>query len=151
MLFWQFANDIVPVAQAKRFYPLFGQMSSLAPVVAGLCVVRFTNVVSSGGKGKGKAVAEGLLDFVLVRARRSSPFHGSVAACYFLRARLCLVRDACSCCSPLKCDFSRFCSVGDDVSWRVQLGRIGKSYVVPAALFVPLCRSCRRLPSVCSL
>lgn len=69
MLFWQFANDIVPVAQAKRFYPLFGQMSSLAPVVAGLCVVRFTNAVSSGGKGK--AVAEGLLDFVLVRARPS--------------------------------------------------------------------------------
>ena len=65
MLFWQFANDIVPVAQAKRFYPLFGQMSSLAPVVAGLCVVRFTSAVSSGGKGK--AVTEGLLDFVLVR------------------------------------------------------------------------------------
>ncbi|CAM9281204.1 unnamed protein product, partial [Hapterophycus canaliculatus] len=63
VLFWQFANDVVPVAQAKRFYPLFGQMSSLAPVVAGLCVVRFTNTVSSGGKTK--AVAEGLLDFVL--------------------------------------------------------------------------------------
>ncbi|CAM9350401.1 unnamed protein product [Pylaiella littoralis] len=64
VLFWQFANDIVPVAQAKRFYPLFGQMSSLAPVVAGLCVVRFTNAVSSTG-GKGKGVTEGLLDFVL--------------------------------------------------------------------------------------
>lgn len=68
MLFWQFANDIVPVAQAKRFYPLFGQMSSLAPVVAGLCVVRFTSAVPSGGKGK--AVTEGLLDFVLVRGGR---------------------------------------------------------------------------------
>lgn len=67
MLFWQFANDIVPVEQAKRFYPLFGQMSSLAPVVAGLCVVRFTNAVSSSGAGKGKGVTEGLLDFVLVR------------------------------------------------------------------------------------
>ncbi|CAN0434720.1 unnamed protein product, partial [Ectocarpus fasciculatus] len=63
VLFWQFANDIVPVAQAKRFYPLFGQMSSLAPVVAGLCVVRFTSAKSVGG-GK-KAVTEGLLDFVL--------------------------------------------------------------------------------------
>ncbi|CAM9666825.1 unnamed protein product, partial [Choristocarpus tenellus] len=41
VLFWQFANDIVPVKQAKRFYPLFGQLSSLAPVVAGQCVVRF--------------------------------------------------------------------------------------------------------------
>ncbi|CAM9861271.1 unnamed protein product [Ectocarpus sp. 4 AP-2014] len=63
VLFWQFANDIVPVAQAKRFYPLFGQMSSLAPVVAGLCVVRFTNAKSLGGEKK--AVTEGLLDFVL--------------------------------------------------------------------------------------
>ncbi len=70
MLFWQFANDIVPVAQAKRFYPLFGQMSSLAPVVAGLCVVRFTGASSSGGTGKSKAVAEGLLDFVLVSRTR---------------------------------------------------------------------------------
>lgn len=72
VLFWQFANDVVPVAQAKRFYPLFGQMSSLAPVVAGLCVVRFTSAVSSGGKGK--AVTEGLLDFVLVRSRTSGVF-----------------------------------------------------------------------------
>lgn len=71
MLFWQFANDIVPVAQAKRFYPLFGQMSSLAPVVAGLCVVRFTNGVSMGGKGEGEGEVatqgEGVPDFMLVR------------------------------------------------------------------------------------
>ncbi|CAM9670512.1 unnamed protein product [Laminaria digitata] len=65
VLFWQFANDIVPVTQAKRFYPLFGQMSSLAPVVAGLCVVRFTSAAAAGVEGKSKAVAEGLLDFVL--------------------------------------------------------------------------------------
>lgn len=66
VLFWQFANDVVPVAQAKRFYPLFGQMSSLAPVVAGLCVVRCTSALSSGGK-EGKALTEGLLNFVVVR------------------------------------------------------------------------------------
>jgi len=40
VLFWQHANDIVPVKQAKRFYPLFGQISSLAPIIAGQCVVR---------------------------------------------------------------------------------------------------------------
>lgn len=72
VLFWQFANDIVPVAQAKRFYPMFGQMSSLAPVVAGLCVVRFTSA-ASGAEGKGKAVTEGLLDFVLVRCLFTKP------------------------------------------------------------------------------
>lgn len=64
VLFWQFANDIVPVKQAKRFYPLFGQLSSLAPVVAGLCVVRFTNMGRSGD-GERKGMEEKLLDFVL--------------------------------------------------------------------------------------
>jgi AAA family ATP:ADP antiporter len=43
ILFWQFANDVVPVSQAKRFYPLFAQMSGLAPVLAGQYVVRFTS------------------------------------------------------------------------------------------------------------
>ena len=27
ILFWQFANDVVPIDQAKRFYPLFSQVS----------------------------------------------------------------------------------------------------------------------------
>mmetsp|Transcript_12749 Transcript_12749/g.19745 ORF Transcript_12749/g.19745 Transcript_12749/m.19745 type:complete len:576 (-) Transcript_12749:1886-3613(-) len=43
LLFWQFANDVVNVNQAKRFYPLFAQMSGLAPVVAGQYVVRYTS------------------------------------------------------------------------------------------------------------
>lgn len=43
ILFWQFANDVVPIAQAKRFYPLFAQVSGLAPVLAGQYVVRFTS------------------------------------------------------------------------------------------------------------
>jgi AAA family ATP:ADP antiporter len=43
LLFWQFANDVVPVDQAKRFYPLFAQMSGLAPVLAGQYVVRFAS------------------------------------------------------------------------------------------------------------
>ena len=66
VLFWQFANDIVPVAQAKRFYPLFGQMSSLATVLAGLCVMRFTGGASGSGE-KSKAVSDGLVDYVMVR------------------------------------------------------------------------------------
>ena len=43
ILFWQFANDVVPVTQAKRMYPLFAQMSGLAPVLAGQYVVRFAS------------------------------------------------------------------------------------------------------------
>ena len=43
ILFWQFANDVVPVHQAKRFYPLFAQMSGLAPVFAGQYVARFAS------------------------------------------------------------------------------------------------------------
>ena len=43
ILFWQFANDVVSVTQAKRFYPLFAQMSGLAPIVAGQYVVRYAS------------------------------------------------------------------------------------------------------------
>ncbi|KAL9184639.1 hypothetical protein ACHAXT_012609, partial [Thalassiosira profunda] len=43
ILFWQFANDVVSVSQAKRFYPLFAQMSGLAPICAGQYVVRFAS------------------------------------------------------------------------------------------------------------
>lgn len=43
ILFWQFANDVVPVGQAKRFYPLFAQVSGLAPILAGQYVVNFTS------------------------------------------------------------------------------------------------------------
>ena len=43
LLFWQFANDVVTVDQAKRFYPLFAQMSGLAPVLAGQYVVRYVS------------------------------------------------------------------------------------------------------------
>ena len=43
LLFWQYANDVVTVDQAKRFYPLFAQMSGLAPVLAGQYVVHFAS------------------------------------------------------------------------------------------------------------
>ncbi len=45
LLFWQFANDVITVDEAKRFYPLFGQLSSIAPIIAGQCVAR----VADGG------------------------------------------------------------------------------------------------------
>uniref|UniRef100_A0A7S4JV62 ADP,ATP carrier protein n=1 Tax=Odontella aurita TaxID=265563 RepID=A0A7S4JV62_9STRA len=43
VLFWQFANDVVEVDQAKRFYPLFAQMSGLAPILAGQYAVRYAS------------------------------------------------------------------------------------------------------------
>lgn len=43
LLFWQYANDVVSVDQAKRFYPLFAQMSGLAPVLAGQYVVHYAS------------------------------------------------------------------------------------------------------------
>lgn len=46
ILFWQFANDIVSVDEAKRFYPLFSQMGGLAPIVAGQYVARFASRAS---------------------------------------------------------------------------------------------------------
>lgn len=49
LLFWQFANDVVPVDQAKRFYPLFAQMSGLAPVLAGQYVVRYASKAADFG------------------------------------------------------------------------------------------------------
>ena len=43
ILFWQYANDVVSLTQAKRFYPLFSQMSGLAPIFAGQYVVRYAS------------------------------------------------------------------------------------------------------------
>ncbi|CAJ1960831.1 unnamed protein product [Cylindrotheca closterium] len=49
LLFWQFANDVVPIDQAKRFYPLFAQMGGLAPVIAGQYVVWFASKAENLG------------------------------------------------------------------------------------------------------
>lgn len=50
ILFWQFANDVVSVSQAKRFYPLFAQMSGLAPILAGQYVVRYASRAEDFGQ-----------------------------------------------------------------------------------------------------
>eukprot|EP00585_Thalassiosira_rotula_P000527 CAMPEP_0196161596 /NCGR_PEP_ID=MMETSP0910-20130528/47413_1 /TAXON_ID=49265 /ORGANISM="Thalassiosira rotula, Strain GSO102" /LENGTH=573 /DNA_ID=CAMNT_0041426541 /DNA_START=464 /DNA_END=2185 /DNA_ORIENTATION=+ len=50
ILFWQYANDVVSVSQAKRFYPLFAQMSGLAPIVAGQYVVRYASRAKDFGE-----------------------------------------------------------------------------------------------------
>jgi len=50
ILFWQFANDVVPIDQAKRFYPLFSQMGGLAPIIAGQYVAKFASKANDLGE-----------------------------------------------------------------------------------------------------
>jgi AAA family ATP:ADP antiporter len=57
LLFWQFANDVVSMDQAKRFYPLFAQMSGLAPVLAGQYVVRYASKASNFGSSMHRLTA----------------------------------------------------------------------------------------------
>jgi AAA family ATP:ADP antiporter len=57
LLFWQFANDVVSVDQAKRFYPLFAQMSGMAPVLAGQYVVRYASTAADFGDSMHRVTA----------------------------------------------------------------------------------------------
>jgi AAA family ATP:ADP antiporter len=57
LLFWQFANDVVPIGQAKRFYPLFAQMTGLAPVLAGQYVVRYASQAPDFGSSLNRLTA----------------------------------------------------------------------------------------------
>lgn len=57
VLFWQFANQITPTAEAKRFYPIYGFWSNLGLVSAGLLqyyaeplMEKWTVVLPSGEK-----------------------------------------------------------------------------------------------------
>jgi len=72
LLFWQFANDVVSVDQAKRFYPLFAQMSGLAPVVAGQFVVHYASKATNFGSSMHRLTA-------------AVTFAGAMI-CYFYRA-----------------------------------------------------------------
>mmetsp|Transcript_1427 Transcript_1427/g.2879 ORF Transcript_1427/g.2879 Transcript_1427/m.2879 type:complete len:567 (+) Transcript_1427:142-1842(+) len=56
VLFWQFANDIIPVWQAKRFYPLFGQLANIAPICAGQTVAYFAGMSNDGDDAFGVAL-----------------------------------------------------------------------------------------------
>lgn len=35
LLFWTCANEVTPIKQAKRFYPLFAMLGNLAPIASG--------------------------------------------------------------------------------------------------------------------
>jgi len=56
VLFWQMANEITPVWQANRFYPLFGQLANIAPICAGQTVAYFARNSDSGDDAFGVAL-----------------------------------------------------------------------------------------------
>ena len=47
VLFWGYANSVIKIEEAGRFYPLFGQMSSLGPIAAGQYVVHYASKVGT--------------------------------------------------------------------------------------------------------
>ena len=50
VLFWQLANEIIKVDEAKRFYPLFGQLANIAPIAAGQTVVLSAHMTDPNAK-----------------------------------------------------------------------------------------------------
>ncbi len=49
LLFWQLANQITNVSEAKRFYPLFGLLGQVGLISAGYLITLFTEVNKSAG------------------------------------------------------------------------------------------------------
>jgi len=43
LLFWQFANSVILKEQAKRFYPLFGQVADVGMILGGVLLVYFSS------------------------------------------------------------------------------------------------------------
>lgn len=44
LLFWQFANDIVKIMEARRFYTLFGMLANFGAIASGLTIIYFSHV-----------------------------------------------------------------------------------------------------------
>jgi len=47
LLFWQCANDVTTLEQAKKFYPLFAVIGNLAPIVSGKVMSRIVSLQTS--------------------------------------------------------------------------------------------------------
>lgn len=72
LLFWQFANEVTPMGQAKRFYPLFAVLGNLAPVVSGKVMTyivsrqKTTDDIGFGSTLKKLGVIKLAVSFVIV-------------------------------------------------------------------------------------
>jgi AAA family ATP:ADP antiporter len=51
LLFWQFANEITKVAEAKRFYGMFGLIGNFGLILSGYTVYYFSNIRGSVAEG----------------------------------------------------------------------------------------------------
>jgi AAA family ATP:ADP antiporter len=51
MLFWQFANQITKVTEAKRFYGLFGMIGNFGLILSGSLIIICSKLADSMGKG----------------------------------------------------------------------------------------------------
>jgi AAA family ATP:ADP antiporter len=66
LLFWQFANQITPTSEAKRFYPFLAVLGNVAMIVAGDALEKASKIVPPpGGDGFGMALSR-LSTFVVI-------------------------------------------------------------------------------------
>ncbi|MEI8321034.1 MAG: Npt1/Npt2 family nucleotide transporter [Alphaproteobacteria bacterium] len=55
LLFWQFANAITPVKEAKRFYGMFGFMGNFGLIFSGPAIIYFSTITQNIGLEKAEA------------------------------------------------------------------------------------------------
>ncbi len=58
LLFWQFANEITTIKEAKRAYPFFGIVANLGLIASGTCLKFFSNQSHSFAQEKLRSIGE---------------------------------------------------------------------------------------------
>jgi AAA family ATP:ADP antiporter len=69
LLFWQFANSITPVKEAKRFYGMFGFLGNFGLLFSGPMIIYITNAIHSLGLTRAESTGlmlKYLMAFVIV-------------------------------------------------------------------------------------
>jgi len=69
LLFWQFANAITPVKEARRFYGMFGFLGNFGLLLSGPMIIYIANSIHSLGLGKAESTGlmlKYLMAFVIV-------------------------------------------------------------------------------------
>jgi len=69
LLFWQFANAITPVKEARRFYGMFGFLGNFGLLVSGPTIIHISDSIQQMGLSRGEATGlmlQYLMAFVIV-------------------------------------------------------------------------------------
>lgn len=69
LLFWQFANAITPVKEARRFYGMFGVLGNVGLLLSGPAIIIVSNYIHSLGLTRGESTGlmlQYLMSFVIV-------------------------------------------------------------------------------------